>query len=181
MSTTLQSSGQTNLNWQYASLDQSNIATSQNGSDAYSQSMQAGPGGAGYADLEYHATLNIAANSANTITLSSLSDPFGNAIVFARIKQMQIRVLGTAQNAGSTGGPILVGNAASHAWTGFCQTGTSNVAVGGTAGRQSCLTVQMDDAVALPVTTNVADQVKFTNINTSNPVTVQATFIGSSV
>lgn len=72
--------------------------------------------GAGKNALLYSAAGTIASSSSTTLTLSALTDPLGNAVVFTKIRALFL------QNTGNTGGApveadsLIMGAAATHAW-----------------------------------------------------------------
>jgi hypothetical protein len=73
-------------------------------------------------DLKYSKTLTLAA-AALTIDLTTLLDVAGNVVNFAKIKTILI------YNKSQTT-DLLVGNAASNPWVGFCSSGVATITVG---------------------------------------------------
>jgi hypothetical protein len=63
------------------------------------------------ADLKYSKTLVFAASTAQNLDLSALTDVYGNAVNFARIRSISINVLGQVD-----GSSLTVGAAAANPW-----------------------------------------------------------------
>jgi len=72
-------------------------------------------------DLLYAATLSLAGTATN-LDLTSLTDPAGGSINFARVRHIMIANLATT--AGYT---LTIGAASSNAWTGLLGTSTSTI------------------------------------------------------
>ncbi len=166
--------------YDYANTDTLGVTTDDQNTDQYSLTLGSGTGANGTADLKYSALYTIAGGATQNIDLAgSLVDRFGATLTFARIKCIHIRVLGTADDAASTGGPVEVGGG-SNPLVNWISAGTAKVKVGGTAGRQGCFHLSCDDAVAYAVTPGTGDILTLTNDHGSNPVKVAVVIIGSS-
>lgn len=62
-------------------------------------------------DLKYSATLTFSASTAQTLDLTSLTDIYGGAVNFARVRSLTISMKSTTDGA-----TLTIGNAASNAW-----------------------------------------------------------------
>lgn len=62
-------------------------------------------------DLKYSTTLTFSASTAQTLDLTSLTDVYGGAINFARVRTITIKMKSTTDGA-----TLTIGNAASNAW-----------------------------------------------------------------
>jgi hypothetical protein len=65
-------------------------------------------------DLKHTKTYSFVASTAQTIDLTALTDVFGNAVSFVKVRSITFIFQGTTDGASLT-----LGNAASNAWTGF--------------------------------------------------------------
>ncbi len=68
----------------------------------------------------YYARLAFVASTPQTLDLSSLTDPFGNAIVAARCRFFAVKWSSTTDNV-----PMLIGDAAATAWQGLVVSATA--------------------------------------------------------
>jgi hypothetical protein len=166
----------------FTDTDELGISASDQNTDSYSLSITNGTGANGTGDIKYSTLLTIAGNNSNQIDLSgSLTDRYGATVNFARIKCLHVRVLGTADDAASTGGPVDVGGGtAGQEFVNWISTNTAKVRIGGAAGRKGCLHLSCDDATAYAVTNSTGDKLKFTNVHATNSVKVAVVLIGSS-
>jgi hypothetical protein len=85
--------------------------------------------GAGQADRIWHDERTLAAAAADDLTLSALaSSVFGNAVNVALAKVKALLIVCTTADSGTE---LTIGNAASHAWVGPFDAGTSRLLIPG--------------------------------------------------
>lgn len=125
--------------------------------------------GAGAADTLYTESLNIAASSNVTRDLTSLTDPLGNAVDFARVKA--IVVIAASGNTNN----IVVGAAASNAFAGPLGAGNQSFSVppGGIAA------FARDDAAGW-VTSSTSKVIEIANSGAGSAVTGSLIVIGAA-
>jgi hypothetical protein len=182
MSNSLSATFKASVFYDFANTDTLGITTDDQNTDSYSLSTSNGTGANGTADLKYSAKYTINGNQSQDIDLAgNLTDRFGATITFARIKCLHVRVLGTADDSASTGGPVDVGGGTAGAqFVNWISVNTAKVRVGGSAGRKGCLHLSCDDATAYAVTATTGDILRLTNVHATNAVKVAVVLIGSS-
>lgn len=126
---------------------------------------------AGEADLVFHDQRTLTASASEDLDLAgSLTDAFGAALTFARVKALVI--------VADSGNPetIEVGGAALNAWATWAGDATDVVIVrpGG------LFALAATDATAYPVTADTADLLTLTNGGSGGSVTYDVVLIGTS-
>jgi hypothetical protein len=97
-------------------------------------------------------SVTLASGASVTYTLSALTDTEGRTIAFARVHKLLIWLV-----TRTDGDYLIVGNAATHPWTGLCSSGTATLSV------YDALAAVAANAVGLVVTSGSSDQVKIHN------------------
>ena len=178
--TILTAAASASLSWTFTGTDGAGNIIPDNNGDALALPLAAGTGTSAVADLKYTVLTTLAGAGFVELNLAdgSLRDTFGNALVFARVKQLLVRVLGTTDNPANTGGPVDVGGATNP--LPLFSPPTSKGHVGGTAGRRAAQLWLCEDAIAYAVNPGVADSLRLTNVDPTNPVQVRISLIGST-
>lgn len=127
--------------------------------------------GAGKCDLRYIAQVTLAGSGTTTLNLSSLTDTFGGAIAFVRIKSIYVE-----NNNGTTATSILVGGG-SNPLINYLVGTTPQVRVRN--GMVFFLGV-CQDATGFAVTASTGDKLLITNEDNTNSATVNIELIGNS-
>lgn len=180
MAKTLTTSVNAGISWQHINTVTSGAVISDVANDAFSLSLTDGTGSAGTADLKYENLYTLTSSATQSIDLAgSVADQFGATITMARVKVIYIRVLSTAEDSGSTGGPIVLGNG-TNPLANWISDATETIAIGKTAGRKSVFLLACDDATGYALTGGASDVLKITNASGSLPVKVRVVIIGSS-
>lgn len=128
--------------------------------------------GAGQADTKYSAEFTIAASGTHTIDLATgLTDPFGNAIAFARIKYLYIE-----NSSLDSASSIAVGNAGTTPFAGIWSPGTATILINN--GAKASFGVAQD-ATGYVVSTGV--NILITNNDSAHAAIVNVVIFGCSV
>lgn len=127
---------------------------------------------AGQADKVFHDRRTLAASAAEDLDLAGvLTDAFGAAITFARIKGLYISAAAANTNN------VVVGNAASNGWaTLLSATGTLTLRPGAFVG----VGTGVADAVCYSVTAATADLLHVANSGAGTSVQYDVVIIGAS-
>jgi hypothetical protein len=128
--------------------------------------------GIGQADLLWSDTRTLTASSSENLDLAGgLTDPFGAAITFARVRAFAVRADGGNTNN------VIVGGAASNPWATWAggTAPTLTVRPGG------LLLLVAPDATGYTVTGGTGDQLKILNGAAGTSVTYTAVFLGASL
>ena len=96
--------------------------------------------------------VTLASSASVTYTLSALTDSEGRTVALARVRKLLIWLVSRTD-----GDYLSVGNAASHAWTGLCSSGTATLKV------YDQLSAVAANAVGLVVSSGSSDQLKIVN------------------
>lgn len=128
--------------------------------------------GAGQADRIWVDQRTLAASTTEDIDLAGgVTDPFGAAITFVKIKALLIRAAGTNTNN------VVVGAAASNAWAALLgTTGTLTIR----PGMAFKVAVSTADATGLAVVAGTGDLLKVANSGAGTGVTFDIGVIGTS-
>lgn len=128
--------------------------------------------GAGKADLRFTDTRTLAASATEDLDLAGvLTDAFGAAITFARVKGLFISA--SAANTNN----VIVGAAAANPWAALLgATGTVTLRPGATF----AAIAGAADATAYAVTAGTGDLLKVANSGAGTPVTYDIVVIGAS-
>ncbi|WP_329423994.1 hypothetical protein [Streptomyces sp. NBC_01268] len=128
--------------------------------------------GIGKADLRFHDTRTLAASATEDLDLAGvLTDVFGQAITFARVKLLIVAA--AAGNANN----VIVGGAATNTWVGPFGAATHTLAVRPGEAKVICAT---GDATAYPVTAGTGDLLKVANSGAGTSVTYDIIIVGAS-
>jgi hypothetical protein len=125
--------------------------------------------GSGQADLHFADTRTLTASSSEDLDLAGgLTDPFGAALTFVKIKA--ILIVAAAGNAND----VVIGGAASNAFVGPFADATDKIKVhpGGT--------LLLSDPVGWTVTAATSDLLKVANGGSGTPVTYDIILVGAS-
>jgi hypothetical protein len=128
--------------------------------------------GAGKADRVFHDQRTLAASATEDLDLAGvLTDAFGTAITFVRIKGLFISAAAANSNN------VVVGAAASNAWATLLNaTGTLTLRPGASFGAMSGAA----DATAMAVTATTGDLLKIANSGAGTSVVYDIVIIGAS-
>ncbi len=160
----------TSLGWTYPD-DVDIVESTNSGSITYSTSLPNGTGSA-QADKIYFVRGTLAASGSTTINLTSgLTDPYGAAVVFARIKVLNLK---NTRDVAVTGSILQVGGAAANAFVNWVANTTDivNVRANGT------LFLTAPDATGYAVGTGV--NLLMTNASGSTSASFDLVLIGAS-
>ena len=126
--------------------------------------------GTGAADLMFADERTLAASSTENLDLAgSLVDPLGATLTFAKVKTIIV-----IANSGNTN-DVIVGGAASNAFTGPFQDATDKIAV--RPGGFACFA---HPGAGWTVTASTGDILKVANSSSGTPVTYRVIIIGTS-
>lgn len=168
MSTTL-TAGPMSLSipWDYESVTYPKNTIDQS-SQGYSGPVLNTGTGAGNANVKYSAQLTIAASATQTLNLAALTDNFGNALDFVRIKQLYIENSSIGKSSA-----IAVGNAGTNPFAGIWSPGTATISIRNGAHLHVGVA---QDATGYAVGTGT--NLLITNDDASNAATVNVVLIG---
>jgi hypothetical protein len=124
---------------------------------------------ANQANLVWSDQRTIAASGNDDIDLGALTDPFGGAVVFARIKTMIVRAAATNVNN------VVVGGASNT--FGTWVTGTSPAVL---VRPDGLLLLSVADATAYVVTADTGDTLRVSNSSSGSSVVYDIVLIGTS-
>lgn len=160
------------IGWDYEQTGFPGNSKDINGQSYASSTLNNGTA-AGQANVKYSAQLAIAANGNTTLDLTNLTDNFGNAISFARIKDMYIE-----NSSVDSASAIKVGGAVSNAFTGMWSApGTANNDSYLTINNGVCFHMGVDaGATGYPVGTD--KNILITNLDGSNAALVNIVIVG---
>jgi hypothetical protein len=128
--------------------------------------------GAGQADRRWSDKRTLAASANEDLDLAGvLTDVFGQAITFARVKQLVV-----VAAAGNTNN-VIVGGAATNTWVGPFGAATHTLAVRPGEAKVIC---SATDATAYPVTAGTGDLLRIANSGAGTPVTYDIFIVGAS-
>ncbi|MEV0445854.1 hypothetical protein AB0I84_12875 [Streptomyces spectabilis] len=127
---------------------------------------------AGKADRVFHDRRTLAASASEDLDLAGvLTDAFGQALTFVRVKGLFIAAAATNTNN------VIIGNAASNAWAALLgATGTVTLRPGASLG----VMTGPADATAYPVTAGTGDLLKVANSAGGTGVTYDVVIVGTS-
>lgn len=130
--------------------------------------------GAGRADKAFHDRRVLAASASESLDLAGgLTDAFGAAITFARVKA--ILVVAAAANVNN----VVVGGAGSNAWATPFADATDKAVL--RPGMQWLIAAGEEDATGLGVTAATGDLLQVANSGAGTPITYDIVLIGASV
>lgn len=128
--------------------------------------------GAGAADRVFRDQRTLAASASETLDLAGvLTDAFGTAITFARLKFIAISAASGNTNS------VIVGANASNDWVGLLNAaGTITLRPGATF----CAMSGVTDATGMAVTAGTGDLIKVANSGAGTSVTYDVVIVGAS-
>jgi len=165
------SQGQISIGWTYTSDDAFGGKVISNGTDRYAFTQDFTNGtGANQANKMYAASRTLAGGANETLDLSgSLTDQFGNTLLFTAIKGIKISVL-----ISTTSSSISVGATGSNGWTGLLEQTTASIKIK----NGYSFSVFGSDAAGMAVTAGTNDLLKVTNNDGTNTATYTITLYG---
>lgn len=164
----------TTFNWLLSGTSASGTANSSAQPLTQGQTITYGNGaGVSAVNILYSTQLSIAASgTSSAIVLSSLTDPLGNSIAFAKIKIIFIQLAASPTPAASS---ITFQPGGTHPWNEFLNGTTPTI----TLNTGAFLTVGDPTAAGYAVVSNTHDQFTITNVDSVNTATVNIVMAGA--